>query len=326
MENQTPQPTVTTPPSAATPQPVTPQPAEPQGKKKIFIIGGAILAIIIVGLIGYFAFQMFSKNNTSLSGPTADQDVLLATVGNKEIYKSQVVALAREQYEQKAITNEVLQTFFNKLVEWTILDTEAENLGITVTDDEITELAGEGATPSVRQATRYEILKDKIMNAQTTSVEANTIGFWIPSYDYPQEPEYETQRAEVAVALQDIMLKLKEGQTPLQVTEYASTQYPSLPKLSLNGYIFAKTQDQALMEVPKTYVIGELDPESTSSDPDLYKALNTVKQGDVVVVMRNDGSGGSVAQIVGVTTGGFATYDEFLAAKTAEWVKIVNPI
>ncbi len=321
MENQIPTVTPTPPPQAQS------QPTDTQGKKKIFIIGGAILAIIIVGIIGYLVFQMFSDSSSNQSGgPTADQDVLLATVGSKEIYKSQVVALAREQYQQDAINDEILQTFFNKLVEWTILDTEAESLGITVTDEEITALAGESAAPSIRQSTRYEILKDKIMNAQTKNVEANTIGFWIPSYDYPQEPIYDTQRSEVAIALQDIMLKLQEGQTPLQVTQYVATQYPTLPKLSLNGYIFAKTQDQALMETPKTYVLGELDPESTSSDPDLYAALNTVEQGDVIVVMRNDGSGGSVAQIVNVTTDGYVTFDEFLTAKTAEWVTIVNPI
>lgn len=320
MENQIP--TVTpTPPQAQ------PQPTEQQGKRKIFVIGGTILAVIIVGIIGYLAFQMFSNNSSSQSGgPTADQDVLLATVGSKEIYKSQVVALAREQYQQDAITDEVLKTFFNKLIEWTILDTEAQNTGITVTDEEINEFTGPNASTSLKQSARYQILQDKIMAAQTKNVEANTIGFWIPSYDYPQEPEYETQRAEAAIALQDMMQKLQEGQTPLQVAQYAATQHPTLPKLSLNGYILAKTQDTALMQTPKIYVLGELDPESTSSDPDLYDALKTVKAGDVIVVMRNDGSGGSVVQIVNVTTDGYATFDEFLAAKTADWVTIVNPL
>lgn len=318
-------------PSPPVAQPTTPPPpVEPPSKapsKKIIwiLLGVAILLIVI--LAGYLLMRGSGSSNAPEQGAMPEElNKLLVTVGEEEIYMSQLKYAIQEEHGAVPNDKSVHEKMLQIMIERSILDQEAKKLNITVRDDEVNARIGADAEARIKKDVRYTILKEKIMSSQAKSATYHQIGFWVPSFEYPQKPEYEVQRREVSTALTDLMAKLRNGQTPLEVTKYASTQYAELPRLALNGTHYAPDVDPVEMENPRTMVFAEYDPEASASDPALYNALLKAKQGDIMVVDRGDGSSGSVVQVVSVADGEFDTYDDFLTTRKNELVKVHNQI
>lgn len=251
-------------------------------------------------------------------------DILLVSVGENKIYKSTVQKVAEEQYVPSAISQDVLKKFLDVAIERSVLDIEAKKLNIVISENEIDkELQKSGLGSLNRNVIRYKLLKEKIIASQIKSVEAYTIGFWIPSFDYPQKPEYETQRIEGKKALDEIEKKLKNEEIPLDVTAYIFERYEILqPMLALNGYIFRKTKDQTLFTTPKIYQINEKERDKSYTDKELFDILLTIQPNEVKTILRKDGSGGTVIKSVAVNREvGHSSYEEFLNAKKKELVK-----
>lgn len=307
---------------------VVPPPHSP--KRPILFAIGAIVILIIVALVA-IVFLSNKKNQTNQTAqPTPkpfQNNTLLATVGEKQITFEDVMNAAKEQYTIQAIDNAVMKTFLNILIEQAILDNEAKKLNITLTEAQIKAETNGNNSEGAYTIAKYNLLKEKIMQRQVKNVTAFTIDYWIPPYIEPQVPEYAIQRAEGAKALNEIETKFRAGESPTVIAKYISDTYPALNEiLALNGYIYSKTTNQTYFTTPKIYTF---DPEFVGAgaySAQLYDTLATLKENDVAKIIKTDGSGGIALKVISVERSGYTTYDDFLAAKKKEEVKIINNI
>lgn len=294
-------------------------------RKMGFILGGVVILLVV--LISFFVFSKKTQNVSQKVSPNA-KDTLLVTVGDQKIYKSDVQKAAREQYVSSAIDNSVLQVFLDLLIEQKILDLEAAKLGITVSQAEIDSsiysktASGSAKNTNLSKFARYSVLKDKIMAKQVKSVSAYTIGFWIPPLSYPQKAEYVQKREDGRKALIEAEGKLKAGEKPLDTVKYMYSKYPILGEiLSFNGYLMFRRTDESVFEKPAIYTFNQKDLEKLN-DPEFYNALQMMKEGEIRRIEKSDQSGGDLIQVVSVNGSGFSNYDDFLATRKKELVKM----
>lgn len=288
-----------------------------------------IIVIVVLVCIGLASVYLFSKSdNESKQTTTEKADLLFASVGKYEIRESTVWTQARLEYVPEAIDKTVMQKYLDLQIERRILDLEAEKNSITVTDAEVQAIVGDNKSQALKNATYYDLLKNKIMALQTNNVEAFVIGFYIASYGYPQKPEYAVQREDGTKALAEIETRMKAGESPLEITKSIYEKYPSLKNiLALNSLLYRTPTNEENFLRPKLIQVGAISSESASLDPIYYSVVSTIKKGEVIKGERTaEGSGGFVMKAVEVNRGGFLTYEEFLTAKKKEYVKVVNAL
>lgn len=310
--------------------PVENEQVKPKNSKKIIIIAAVGVLLILIGILLLIPSQNlpFVQKPT----PTPKPDVLLATVGDKQIYKSAVELAAREQYAQSAITLDVLKTFFPIVIERAILDYEAEKQKIIVTNQEIKNKVKElnpsqTQTPSqlksLSTTARYLLLKNKIITTQIKSVEAYTIGFWIPPFSYPQKPEFTTQRLEGATALNEIDSRLKKGEEPLVIARSIDTKYPVLHEiLAINGYLLKSLTDEKKAKTPRVYIYDK----KNVGQPFFDTVFSLKTPGEIKKVEGKDGSGGSVIKLVSINKGESFSYEDWIKKQTTDLVKIYKQL
>lgn len=307
----------TTRPLSEPTAPVIPQATQRVQKKtatreKWLIIGGFLLIILFI--VSYFMLQK----------PQQKQQPV-AMIGDHPVYLEDLQKVAAEQYLPTAIDEEALNIALETLSERYILDQEAKKLNITVSDAEVREklsqgyAQGETIPEAVKISMRYELLKDKITRQAVASRQAYTIDFYIASYAEEQEGDFSEeekilfakQREEGAQALPEIEGRLKVGESPVTIAKSIYNKYPSLqPILSVNGYILRSTPDETILTEPKIY---EEEPENESLP--LFRDISLMQQDEIKRVIANDGSGGYVIQVKGVTQGAAKTYEEWLNEK-----------
>ncbi len=292
-------------------------------KKKVMIIAGILLALI-VGIIAFLQLRQ-SPDTVANLPPPEPENVLLATVGEKQIYWRDVNNLALENYLASAIDNNVLKLYLNIAIERAILDKEAERLKISITSAEIELRKKSAAAKKTDLLIKYDLLKEKVMKAQIKNVVAYTVGFWIASFDYPQLPEYTVQREKGKIALAEIQLKFIANEKAVDIAKYTAESYPELSEIvAINGLIYVKTTDLNLLENPRTYTLNPTDKGKPYNDDEVFDALSKIKAGEVVKVERKNGSGGTVIKAVSINNSGFASYEDFLTARKKEIVKIIS--
>lgn len=325
MDTQQPQPT---PIISYEQQPQAPLP-QPEGRS--FHVSKKVLIIIGLAVLVLVSASVFLLTRTKKSPPattTQAQDTLLATVGDQNIYRSDVAKAALEQYAPGSVTTEVMKTMYDILIERAILDQEAKRLGIVVSDANATKTIPSSTSAAVPTALiktqKYTLIQQQITQRLTRNVTAYTIGVWIASYEDPQIPIYTQQRADTIKALDEIQAGLQNNISPVTIAEAIYAKYPSIrPRLAVNGYIYEKTQNKDTMITPKAYTINPEQLKAPSADPYLFAELIKIKSGQIVKINRPDGTGGIVVKAVTVTSDGYLTYEEFLAAKKKELVKTV---
>lgn len=291
-------------------------------QKYLFItLSFVIILVLIIGIILYRTFQV---------KPAAQKtdNPIIATVGQTQIYKSQVESLAKSQYLPSAVNGEVIKKYLDILIERSILDQEAQKLGLTVTQSEIDQSllkkqsSQSAQTKNLNDFVKYQILKDKIMAKNVKSVEAYTIGFWIPPDTEFNTPEFITQRKDGQKALQEAFQKLSTGEKPYSVTQSIYQKYKSLqPILGLNGYNFGATQDLKIFDSPRTFPVDQA-ATAKYNDPGFYELLATMSDGQVKLYKRSQGAGGDVILMISSKLYGYTTFDDYYQAKYQSLVKI----
>lgn len=298
-----------------------------KSKRLFLILGIPILVGIVFGILAYKKF---------IPVPGKSQATLLASVGERKIYLSEVQKRTEEVLVKSAINKQALQNTLDQLIEQGVLDIEAQRLNIQVTGQEIAQKVAKqkNATPSAKEReqystiAKYQLLKERVTQKKVESRLAYVIGFWVPSYNYPdpftdlEKAKFEKMRKDGKAALDEAAKLLKKGDTPLSVTQHLFDKYPSLQdRLALNNLIFKFTTDQTGFNQPILYSYDE----NLIKKP-LYKALFSMKPDEIKVIESDDGSGGSVIQLKSINSSPFKSYKDWLEAKKKELVKINSKI
>lgn len=285
-------------------------------KKTGLIVFVVILLIGLAISIYFLRFRQDIRQHASETTSTTPQNIA-AVVGTQSITKEMVQKAALEQYAEKAITPNVRKVVLDVLIERAILDQEAAKNNISITEEEMSQNSMGGTIG------KYEILKQKITSKFTQSVEAYTIGYWVPpkNYNAPLTIEQKTEIAKIRLDGKRALIEAAEGlrtQDALTVAQNLVKKYPSLGKtLGVNGYIMSRTKDTLLMTNPRTYTN---DPQ-TKGQP-FFDTLFSMKAGEIKTALNSEDSGGSVIKLTKKTDAKYRTYDEYLKAKKLEMVKI----
>jgi hypothetical protein len=302
-------------------QPVSPQLPSQQEDRSIHVSKKYLLSIgIILFFIGIGSL-LFLKNKANKTPPIAQfNDVLLATVGDHKIYKSEVIQAAGEQYAPNAITTPIIKKFYDIVIERTILDTEAKRLQIVITDTDVTQAINKPSINSASSKTtvKYQLLKTAIIQKNVTSADAYLIGYWLPPLNYRQIPLFDQQRQIGKQALNEGKTMLSTGEKPLSVAKKLYDKYPVLQQiLAINGVFINKLKDATVGEKPLTITKGHTDIDT---------AIFSLRKGDISIVESPNGAGASLVQIVSVNSGTFKDYNDWLANKEKTEVRVITSL
>lgn len=280
--------------------PTAPSPSfiEKKGKLLVGLIVGIVLLTVVVLMISGLA-----KPNGKGSGkvpPPEPANVLLATVGEKKIYRNDVRVVALEQYVASGINSQIMKMSLDTAVERAVLDREAEAKKIVVEEGK-------------NKIEYYENLKNAIMLREVGTVTANTIGYWVPAFHdiYPQKPEYQQMRDLQAKVFGEAITLLQQGKTTYDVGKSILEKYPVYKdQLSVNSYRIAKTDDITLMQRPVVYQYLVND-----SNKALMNFIFSLNKGQIKIYTWPDGEGGEIVQVVDKSFGSKITYDQWLKEK-----------
>lgn len=299
--------------------------------KKIFLI----LVFVLLPAIGIVAGVFLTQQPQDIRQHAADTAATdaLATVDNQPVTLSQLRALARRQYAEGAITQDVLQQMLDTVLEQRLLVNEAKKRGITVSQDAVSDIAqsinasGSANQPaSVMDQAEYTALKEAITRAVATTRDAYTVGFWLPPENYgapltAQQQRTITQQREIRdKVLTQIQQQLSQGKQPLQVAESISNTYPILkPVLSVNGFILEKDPPETLLTKPVLY-----DYQQNRANNPFFATLFTMKEGEIKQIISKENSGGFVVKVTNATTGQYNSYADWLAASKQNRTHIIH--
>lgn len=271
---------------------------EKKGKLLIGLIVGIVLLTVVVLMISGIV-----KPNGKGSGkvpPPEPENVLLATVGERKIYRKDVKAIALEQYVASGIDSQIMKLSFDTAVERAVLDNESEVKKIVVEKGK-------------NKIEYYENLKNAIMLREVGTVTANTIGYWVPAFHdvYPQKPEYQQMRDLQTKVFGEAVLSLQQGKTTYDIGKSILEKYPVYKdQLSVNSYRIAKTDDITLMQKPVVYQYLVND-----SNKALMNFIFSLNKGQIKIYTWPDGEGGEIVQVVDKNFGNKITYDQWLKEK-----------
>jgi len=284
-------------------QPPPPTPGAQGSKRKFLLIAGVVATVLLVagGVIYFFIANKGVEE-------ARQKDTLIATVGEEEIYESDIVTAAQEQYDPSAIDISVMRLFLDVVIERKILELEAGRLGIEVPQN----LTGEEY---------YDHLRKSVVPRQVQSIEAHVIDWWIPPPEYyPQEPLFEQQRLLGEQAANEIEQRLIANEPPIDIAKDIYSRYSILQTIiGLNGYLLDKEPTDEMISKPAVY---EYEEESE----DLQEVLFTLSEGDVSKNIWEDESGVSVIKVISVSEGERKSYDQWLEEKKDELVEYHNPL
>ncbi len=270
-----------------------------KGRLLIGLLVGAIVLILLL-LLGLNIISSRNNPQTGKAPPPEPENVLLATVGSKKIYRNDVRAVALEQYVSSGINSQIMKLSLNIAVERAILDNEAETKKIV-------------AEKGKNKIEYYDNLKKAIMLRTVGTVTANTIGYWVPAFHdiYPQKPEYQQMRDLQNKIFSDATVSLQQGKTTYEIGKSILENYPVYKdQLSVNSYRIAKTDDITLMQKPVVYqyLVNE-------SNKALVDFIFSLKKGQIKTYTWPDGEGGELVQIVDQNVGPKTTYEQWLKEK-----------
>lgn len=271
---------------------------ERKGKLLIGLIIGIVLLTIII--LMFFGLTKTKEKESGKMPPPEPANVLLATVGNRKIYRNDVRGIALEQYLASGIDSKIMKISLDAAVERAVLDNEANTKSIVVDEGK-------------NRVEYYENLKNAIMLREVGTVTANTIGYWVPAFHdiYPQKPEYQQMRDLQSKVFGEAIVSLGQGKTTYDVGKSILERYPVYKdQLSVNSYRIAKTDDITLMQKPVVYQYLVND-----SNKALMNFIFSLNKGQTKIYTWPDGEGGEIVQVVDKSFGGKVTYDQWLKEK-----------
>lgn len=269
------------------------------------------LLLIILLLCGIIAGVLYiiKLNKKPQKVGTLD-NILLAQVGDKKFYTSDIKALAQEQYIESAITTKVINIFLRNAVEEEILKQEFQKEGLTIPQ-------------SSSRMSKINSMRDQVTSSLISSREAFVIGWWLPPYNYPGRPTeeekklLEQQRKDTPIALKDIENDLKKGVIPLDAAQNAHKKYPSVAGiLAVNGYILDQEKNTSIFTKPRLYTKDKEEFENTP----IYTAIFNQKVNDIRTVISLDGAGGSVVVVKSSSEGSYKNYNQWYETMKKKYV------
>lgn len=289
------------------------QPDQPDKKRRLLILG-ALLAFVILPLLIFGAWRLF--------GPKPD--VLLATVGDQKIYKSDVIKAAEEQY--LPLSKNVLQTKLNNIIEHKILEIESKKLSIQITEADVNTYIQKTQKPTDKDASiffkkqvKYWLLKKAISDRQTETREVDIIGYWIPPRSDPRsnaDPNYAQKETDGKKALDEAEIQMKNNESLFKITQSLASKYPILKdRFTINGILFNTIKNPDIVIEPIKYSYKE-----DLNYITYYNIIFGLKVNAVKKFISEKGSGGSVVKIISIHHGSFNNYNEWLRIKKQELV------
>src|SRR3989344_734553 len=142
---------------------VTPIPPPPKKKHTVVVI--LMLLVLIGGFLTLIVVLQPAQIKQQLSNSSFE--TLIASIGNDEIFLEDVKGYARRQYQENAITNEVLKISLDGLIEERLLEKTGEEEEILITEQEVNEqLEKDGLNITTinkieRKRARLAVLKQK---------------------------------------------------------------------------------------------------------------------------------------------------------------------
>lgn len=274
-----------------------------QNGPNMFIRYGKFIVLAVVLLLGVLVLVLLASIKKAPVGkapPPDPANVLLATVGNKKIYRNDVKAIALEQYAFSALNSKVLKTSLDIAIERAILDDQAT----------IKKIIIEKGNSKLQY---YENLKDTIIAREIGTVTANMLSFWVPAFHdiYPQKPEYQQMRDLEPTVFADAIQQLQKGGNTYDIGKSILEKYPVFtPQLGVNSYILSKVTDLSLMQKPVIYQYLVND-----SNKLLLDTMFAMNKGQIKILVWPDGEGAAVIQVVDKNNGEKITYDNWLKDK-----------
>lgn len=262
-------------------------------KKNIKLL--AIACILLVAAIGYVVLNKSNNAKVGKAPPPDPENVLLATVGTRKIYRNDVRGIALEVYLGSAVTDKVIKNTLNTAVERAILDNEAVLKGITIPKQQ-------------KKALYYDLLKAKVIEGQVQSVSEQDISWWIPPIPYEQKPEFVVQRQNQVAMSNEIESRFKKGDDPYTVAQDMVKKYPMFE--GTLGYNGANIQKGS-----KTIIPGDrtLEFDASDSAKPFFKLLYSMNSGETKKGIWNDGSGGAVIKVSKSNKGSNIDYNSWLS-------------
>lgn len=317
------QPVIVTPDSQNPQVPYTPPPRR-FSKKMMGIVALVVMALAIP--VTLFVLRQQQTITQQAATPEIDPNAI-ASVAGKNIYQADIDAMITETYENTNVSADVKASSLEKVIERRILDSEATKLGVVVSDADIDKEAQSISAPEYfDEETKYSLLREKVLLADTAYREAYIIGYWLPPTDDPR-PAAKTslvaqQRTQGKAALAEAAEQLTSGENQKEVALAIYTKYPSLQGiLSFNGYrITNNPSNEELFTTPKVVM-------ESAKDHDVYsKTLYTMNEGEVRVVPADKDAGAEVIKLVRINEANFQSYDLWLLDKKSKLVKIYKQL
>jgi uncharacterized protein YxeA len=297
-------------------------------RRNLFIIITVLVVLIAVPVTLYLSQQQ-QEDRSHASQGTSDSTII-ETVDNQPITLGEVKNVALEQYDESAISTNVLKDALATLEERKILDMEAQKKGLTTDSSEVERVASEEDITT--DQARYEVLRDLVTLADVNSVEVLSVGAWTPTDDNPLglDPEDQTnsqkQANDIIKALPSIEDGLTKGTPVLTISDNTVKTYPSLADIiAVNGSKLLGLDDSEKTAAGDPQIIEFGD---SNLDPSVQTGLFAMSEGEVKSFSKTEANSGGVAYRV-VKKGnpqGAGSYDEWLTTQTRALVIPKNPL
>ena len=190
-------------------------------RKRLFLIGSFIVVLIAIPLTVYVTQK---QQEIRSQAATVPESTVIVTIDGQDFTKADIREVANEQYESSAVDDQALKDALDVLIERTILDIEAERLGVEADSD-------------------YEVLQEKITLAATKSRKVLSLGFWSPkssdqgNLDASEKEIARTITSQGRAALSEIETRLSNGEDVVEIADAILVKYPALEDyLAINGY------------------------------------------------------------------------------------------
>lgn len=305
MEEEKPE-EITTKPAVVKPD--APEVAQPtiisniQKRGKLIITAVATLLVFVVAVLLLSSSRSNKNMGIGKAPPPEPENVLLATVGDRKIYRDDVKTIALEQYLSSAVTNDVIKALLDTAVERAILDSEAKKKAISI-------------PKQTSLSVYYSLLKEKVTEGQILAITEQDINWWIPPVPYEQRPEFEVQRQNQEAMASEIEKRFRNGEDPYAVAKDTVTKYPMFGQtLGYNGANISKSST--------SITSGDriLNYDSSDSAKPFFKMMYKMNSGQIQKGIWTDGSGGAVIKVKSVSRGKSIDYNTWLADKVKKEV------
>ena len=304
-------------PSSPLNPPASPPPEKPKSHKKLIAL--ALLLVLAVALpLTVFVSRQPQTIEQEAEEPQLTPETVMFEIEDESFSLQNIIDVAKEQYnEADAKTPEVQRIAKDILIEREILDRTAEELSLSVTDEERTALM-EISGLSQNEA-YYELLRGKVILEKVRWMKAISIGYWVPPPGLIQEDTVE-QRQQVSAqisagesAINQVQNSLGSVQNPLTLAKNIATNNPELEEIiAVNGYKLSSitAEEEDLISEPELYEYND-----SNFDDDTRNTLfaQNVTKNQVITVGKNDSNGGeTVYKIIEISNSGVGSYEEWL--------------